>query len=558
MYRLNTLRFVARVFCAVLLSAACTWAQNPAPAPPVGSHPLEQHSAPVQLDGETLYSVGPLGPFSAEERAHAVEKRLKRVADDPFFSPALFRVERSEGLSTIYYRTEVVGVLTDDELRARGLAREEIESSYLRVAADAIARHKERNTPAELTRALILLGVATLVAAALIFAIFRLHRRFAARLRAEHENALARQLKERLGFSVEPSTRFRLRMLRVLRFCLVFPVVYAYLHTAFGLMPMTRGYALAVLGYLSDPLLTLWNTFLAHIGDFFFILVVVVLTYYLLKLMRRLLEQDAQGKIVIPGVQPEWALSLYKILRLGVLGIAVVIIFPYIPGSGSQAFKGVSLFVGAVFTIGASSTSASFIGGIVLIFMGAYRRGDRIRIGQVIGDVEEVTLLLTRVRTPKGEIVTLPNSTILSGYLVNYSTLAAEGRLILHTSVTIGYDAPWKKVHENLLEAARRTSDLLTDPKPFVFQKSLDDFFVSYEINAYTNRANEMPRIYSDLHQNIQDTFNESGVEIMSPHYTSMRDGNTLTIPEDQRPKGYRAARFGVRVDRGDTNGPSD
>jgi small-conductance mechanosensitive channel len=181
--------------------------------------------------------------------------------------------------------------------------------------------------------------------------------------------------------------------------------------------------------------------------------------------------------------------------------------------------------------------------------MRPFKVGDRIKIGDVTGDVIEKSLLVTRLRTPKNEEVTIPNSSVLSGNTVNYSTMARTVGLIIHTTVTIGYDVPWKKMHQALLNAADRTESLQKEPKPFVLQTSLDDFYVSYQINGYTRETNRFNRIYSSLHQNIQDCCNEMGIEIMSPHYRSARDGNATTIPADYLPKDYKAPGFNMYIE---------
>jgi small-conductance mechanosensitive channel len=249
--------------------------------------------------------------------------------------------------------------------------------------------------------------------------------------------------------------------------------------------------------------------------------------------MRWLAREASVGAVNIPRVAPELAIPLYKILRLVVLAIAAMMIYPYIPGSSTAAFKGIGLFLGALFTLGASGTAGNFIGGIVLVFMGLYRLGDRIRLGEVSGDVVEMDLMMTRVRTPKNELVAIPNSSILNGQLINYSTRAQQEGLILHTSVTIGYDTPWRQVNQMLLEAARKTTDLLQEPPAFVLQTRLDDFYVAYQLNAYTRRPNTMERVYSELHQNILDEFNRAGVQIMSPHYEADPEQEKL-VPRDR------------------------
>jgi len=205
--------------------------------------------------------------------------------------------------------------------------------------------------------------------------------------------------------------------------------------------------------------------------------------------------------------------------------------FPYLPGSESPAFRGVSIFLGVLFSLGSTAAVANVVAGVILTYMRAFRIGDRVKISDTIGDVIEKTLLVTRVRTIKNEDITVPNAMVLGSHIINYSSSAKDRGLILHTTVTIGYDAPWRKVHELLIAAAHSTEHILKEPSPFILQTALDDFYVSYELNAYTNRPEIMAGIYSSLHQNIQDRFNESGVEIMSPHYAAFRDGNQTTVP---------------------------
>jgi small-conductance mechanosensitive channel len=180
--------------------------------------------------------------------------------------------------------------------------------------------------------------------------------------------------------------------------------------------------------------------------------------------------------------------------------------------------------------------------------MRAFKLGDRVKIGDTVGDVIDKTMLVTHVRTIKNEDVTIPNSAILNGSTINYTTSAKQLGLILNSTVTIGYDVPWKKVHELLINAALNTDHVQKEPQPFVLQTSLDDFYVSYQINAYTQRADLSAKIYSELHSRIQDGFNESGIEILSPHYRAARDGNILTIPSEYIPKGYQAPGFNVNI----------
>ena len=221
--------------------------------------------------------------------------------------------------------------------------------------------------------------------------------------------------------------------------------------------------------------------------------------------------------------------------------------FPYLPGSSSPAFRGISIFLGVMLSPGSPSAAANLIAGTILTYTRAFRLGDRVRIADTVCDVVERNLLATRVQTIKNELVTVPNAMVLGSHITNFSSAAAGGyALILHTTVTIGYDAPWRTVHELLICAALGTSGILPDPAPFVLQTALDDFYVHYEINGYTHEPTRMAAIYAELHQRIQDCFNDAGVEIMSPHYSSLRDGNHIAIPDSYLPKEYSAPSFRV------------
>ncbi|HEY9643905.1 MAG TPA: mechanosensitive ion channel family protein, partial [Coleofasciculaceae cyanobacterium] len=214
------------------------------------------------------------------------------------------------------------------------------------------------------------------------------------------------------------------------------------------------------------------------------------------------------------------------------------------------AFQGISIFLGALFTLGSSSAIANMISGVILIYTRAFRIGDRVQINDAIGDVVEKSLFVTRIRTPKNVAITIPNATVLSSNVINFSALIrdAGGHLLLHTTVTLGYDTPWRSIHQVLIKAATSTAKILLEPSPFVLQTSLNDYHVSYELNAYTDRPDLMPSIYSELHQNIQDCCNEAGIEILSPGFSAIRDGNHSTIPSDYLPESYASPQFQVHL----------
>jgi small-conductance mechanosensitive channel len=273
---------------------------------------------------------------------------------------------------------------------------------------------------------------------------------------------------------------------------------------------------------------------------------VIFITVYVLRFIHFVFRALEKGTIQFSWFYPEWADSTYKIVRILVIAFAVAFVFPYIPGSRSPAFRYISLFLGVVASLGSSSAIANLFAGVVLVYTRAFQIGDRVKIGDTMGDVMERSLLVTRLRTIKNEYITIPNSIALGSHVTNYSFCQEKPGLILHTSATIGYDAPWRKVHELLVSAAAATKLILSEPPPFVFQTSLNDFYVTYQLNAYTEHPHQMQGIYAELHANIQDKFNEAGVEICSPHFFAARDANRIAIPDSYIPDSYTAPAFRV------------
>jgi small-conductance mechanosensitive channel len=313
--------------------------------------------------------------------------------------------------------------------------------------------------------------------------------------------------------------------------------LYIFIPLILSFFPQTRGLVTRYLDYLTAPLYRLFWGLISFIPNLVFIAVVIVVMRYVLKLLRLIFAEIQKGKITFTGFHRDWAEPTFKLLRVLIIVLAVVLVSPYLPGFGSPAFQGVSIFFGILLSLGSTAAISNIVAGVALTYMRPFNLGDRVKIADTMGDVVEKTLLITRVRTIKNVEVTIPNSMVLGSHMINLSALAKESGLILYTAITIGYDAPWRTVHELLMAAARATRDILAEPPPFVLQLSLNDFSITYELNAYTANVKELLHIQSELHQNIQDRFNEAGVEIMSPTFSAIRDGNQVTIPEDYLPK---------------------
>jgi small-conductance mechanosensitive channel len=261
------------------------------------------------------------------------------------------------------------------------------------------------------------------------------------------------------------------------------------------------------------------NGIVQSLPNLAFLVVLFFVVRYLMKLIRVVFEAVARGTLSLKGFETEWAWPTFRIVRLLVIAFGLVVAYPYLPGSGSEAFKGVSLFIGVIFSLGSSGVISNIMAGYSLTYRRAYKVGDRVRIGDMVGDVEFIRLQVTHVRSPKNEEVIIPNSVVLNSSVINYTSLAKTRGLILHTTVGIGYETPWRQVEAMLLVAAERTPGLLREPPPFVLHSSLGDFCVTYELNVYCDRPGEQMQLYTALHRNILDVFNEHGVQIMTPAY---------------------------------------
>ena len=320
---------------------------------------------------------------------------------------------------------------------------------------------------------------------------------------------------------------------RIVRLIIILVMLFIYAQLMLSFFPWSRPISSHLLDFLLVPLATMGKGILKHIPNLIFLAVLVFITNYLLKLMLLFFDGLENGTLTFTGFYPEWARPTYKIARFLVIAFMAVVAFPYIPGSDSPAFKGVTIFFGVILSLGSSSVISNTLAGLTMTYRRAFRVGDRVRIGDFSGDVTEMRLLVTHLLSFKNEEIIVPNSVIFNSHVINYSSQALNRGLILHTSVTIGYNTPWRQIHALLVQAAGRTPGVLPSPPPFILQTSLDDFYVSYELNAYTDSPQAMIQTYSDLHQNIQDAFNEYGVQIMSPHY--MLDPKTpAVVPRDR------------------------
>jgi small-conductance mechanosensitive channel len=538
-FRMLTTTLVLLLTAAVVCSAAPKSTAAKTAVAPAAAPPQPVVEEPVLLDNKPILtvSVGVLS-FTPRERAKAISDRLDKVSRDRLLPVEKVAVVEAETTSDIVLQDRVLMTVTEADAKVAGKPRQELAQGYADTIRDAlIAYRSERSVKSLLIDTAQALGV-TVVLVLLLLGIRRAFPWLQARISA-WKGTYIRTLRFQSIELVHENqmTALLLSMVRFVRLVLVLGLLYLYIPLVLSFFPMTEGMAARLFGYIETPVVKVWQGVTAYLPNIFFILVITVCTWYVIRFSRFLFHEVEKQNIALPGFYPDWAMPSFKITRFLIIAFAVVVAFPYLPGSDSPAFKGVSVFLGVLFSLGSSSAIANVVAGVILTYMRAFSLGDRVKIADTMGDVIEKTLLVPRVRTAKNADITIPNSMVLGSHIINYSSSA---QLILHTTVTIGYDVPWRQVHELLIAAARATDRIMVDPRPFVLQTALNDFSVSYELNAYTDAPSSMASVYSELHANIQDRFNEAGVEIMSPHYSTLRDGNMTTIPADYLPSDYQ------------------
>ncbi len=499
---------------------------------------------------DTLFLIySKIGGFTPAERAESVSRKIEKLYEDEFLETDSVKVVQSDDTYDIVYGEMIVMSISENDAIWHGKSMPELAGAFRETIINSVALAKEEGS---ILRLILRIGLVLLVLA-LSWGITWLIGKGYSRLLAfidTNKSKILRDFtyKDYTFLSAEQELRVILVVLKIFRWFVYAILLYISLPIIFSIFPFSRDWADALFQLIWSPfkgvLVAVWE----YLPNLFTILVIYFVMRYLIRFVGYIFHEIEAEKLKISGFHADWAMPTYGIVRFLLYAFMFVLIFPYLPGSDSNIFKGVSVFIGVLFSLGSSSAIANMVAGLVITYMRPFKIGDRIRIGEVTGDVIEKTLLVTRVKTTKNEVITIPNSAVLNGNTTNYSSEAQERGLIIHTTVTIGYDVPWKTMHQALIDAALRTELLLDEPRPFVLQTSLDDFYVSYQINAYTREAGRQAHVYSNLHQNIQDICNERGIEILSPHYRAARDGNMSTIPAQYLPGDYKAPPFQVNL----------
>ncbi len=490
---------------------------------------------PVVADGDTLfYLFTKRGGYTPQQRAQMTGMAVEELGKRFNLRPDSVSIDHSDIVSDLMYGNKVLLSLTDQDALWEGVSRDSLAKERRENVVSKLHEMKAEHSIWRMVKR-ILYFVLVIVGQYLLFRLTNwLFRKVKARiLRLKDTKIKPVSIQGYELLDTQKQANLLVFLASVGRYILMALQLLFTVPLIFIIFPQTEGLAYRLLGYIWNPIRGIFVSIVDYIPKLFTIIVIWYAVKYLVRLVLYLAREVEAGRLKFNGFYPDWAMPTFHIIRFLLYAFMIAMIYPYLPGASSGVFQGISVFVGLIVSLGSSTVIGNIIAGLVITYMRPFKMGDRIKLNDTIGNIIEKTPLVTRIRTPKNEVVTVPNSFIMSSHTVNYSTSAREYGLIIHTEVSIGYDVPWRRVNPLLIEAALNTPGVVDDPRPFVLETSLSDWYPVYQINAYIKDANRMSQIYSDLYQNIQDKFNEAGIEIMSPHYMAVRDGNETTIPKD-------------------------
>lgn len=493
----------------------------------------EVTGVPVVVEGDTLFY------FYAKRGGHTPQQRAENVAADIAelgkllnLQPDSVYVESSDIVTDVMYKGKVLVSFTDMDGLWENCTRDQLAADKRLVIMEKLHQMKESHGLLQLGKRIVYF-ILVLVGQYLLFRVTnwlfcKLKLRIV-RLRNTRLKPFSIQDYELLDTLKQ--VKLLVFLASLVRYVIMFLQLLLTVPLLFSIFPQTKDLAYQLFSYIWNPVKSIFIGVVDYIPNLFTIFIIYMAVKYLVRLFRYLADEVQSEHLKLRGFYPDWAIPTYHIIRFLLYAFMLAMIYPYLPGSNSGVFQGISVFVGLIVSLGSSTVIGNIIAGLVITYMRPFKIGDCIKLNDTTGNVVEKTPLVTRIRTPKNEVVTIPNSFVMSSHTVNFSQSAREYGLIIHSEVSIGYDVPWRTVNKLLVEAALNTPGVVDDPRPFVLSTSLSDWYPVYQVNAYIKDADRLAEIYSDLHQNIQDRFNEAGVEIMSPHYMAVRDGNASTIP---------------------------
>lgn len=520
-----------RAACAILLLSTFALAQETSTEP--GETEItdsDVFKAPVVVDGDTLFFLRGSSALPATERAERLETTIVEVAEASENPTVDISFEETDLGIRILADGEIISLVTAADAELEQMELDVLSLLHGEAIEDAIISYRANRTEQALVSGAIEAAAWTFGFVVFSVAILWLYRRirrrtlkFVKRYLRDVETATAKSVQAE---AIAALVRYALNFVLLVIFFVGF---YYYLSFVLLAFAETRYFAQLLLTYLTEPALLIFKGIIGYIPNLIMLGLITWVTMYIIKGMRVFFDAVEAGSFVIGDFEKHWVNPTFNIARVVVILIALVFAVPYIPGSDSAAFQGLTILVGAMLSLGANSVVSNMLAGLFVIYRRSTSIGDRIQIGDHIGDVVQIKLMETHLKSIKNELISIPNAQLMNSDVVNFSKKTDGGGLLLHTTVGIGYEEPPEKVEAMLIEAANRTNGIKIRPEPFVLWTALADYAINYQINGYTTRGSIIPKIKSDLHRNIVAVFNENNVQIMTPSY--MADPPEPKIP---------------------------
>ena len=490
--------------------------------------------APLIVEGDTLFILyNRRGGITPESRVEDLREKIIDIGTSlTYFTDSIYIFE-GEFTTDIMAGDALLMSVTDNDGMWQNQTRQELAAEYRTIIEAKIQElHAEYGLKRKLIGVLYVVG-SMFVLGLLIWATNYAYRRWRYRLlRKLLRRTRPLAIKDYEVLNLHRQGILFLTCFNVLRYLIILLLLFIFVPMFFAAFPETKSFTYTIFGYLWNPFVSILKSVLSFLPKFFQIIVIIFCFRYLVKGLHYLMNEIGSGRLKVNGFYADWAQPTYLILRVLCYSFMIVMIWPLLPISYSHVFQGVSVFIGVIISLGSSSIIGNVMAGMVMTYMRPFHVGDFIKYGDMEGFVIEKSVLVTRIRTRKNDVITIPNSNLMTSQTTNYTFSAHNYGVIVHTKVTIGYDMQWQLIRDLLLDAASKTSHLQKKPEPFVRITALDDFYVEYEINAYTRKSEMLSDIYSELHQNILDSFHSNGVEIMSPHIFAHRNDLPVQIPE--------------------------
>ena len=482
---------------------------------------------PLIIEGDTLlYIYTSLGGDDPAHRVESVARKVTQIGKSLKLTTDSMHIFISEYTDDVMCGEVVIISVSDLDGLWNGMSRRDLAEEYLRILSAEIGRlHADYGLKAKLTG----LGWAVfLIVVQVLF--FMLTARFIRYLRHLIVEGVDGRMKPLVikGYelmNIHQEKRILLFLTRVLQVFLILLQLFISLPLLFSIFPETEKFTWNMINYVWSPLRDMVVSIVRYFPNLVKIVVIVYVVRWVLKGLRHLSNEIAAERLKIDRFYQDWARPTYQIVRIFIIAFTLVVIWPWLPGSESGIFKGVSIFVAALFSLGSTTTIGNLISGIIITYMRPFLVGDFVRIGDQEGEVVEENAFVTRLRDIKGNLVTVPNNSILSQQTVNYTAAARDGKgSIVHSSFTFTYHVPRETVEAYLLEGAARCKLLEKNPKPFVLYTALEDFYTQYEINGYTKETARLFAVYSELHRNIIDVFHEHNLDPTSSHFIKVTE----------------------------------